>query len=1179
MKNIRKHVIGIVIGTSLPVLLWAQVTGLTDDFNDNQLTGWEVSEEHQRTFELAEEDSVLKIAYHRTESSWEWDNFNFTPPAPLLVSANPAIFLRVRSDVSTQLTIKPVYTSGNNDWLQADIPDDNAWHTVAFLLENHGGSLMERIYMYLDGGSVVPSSGNVSFDDLRIGTDALFIHIFDLHAETVDTSRIDLRWSCNRPDIVNQYRIYRGDSTGFPCGPAFLAGTAAGQFFSDTGLSNNRTFYYRVTAVDTGGFESVPSPEISARTYQTNVPPDVDVESFNTQQVGLYEKLELILSLENASYTNPFDPAEIDIQARFLSPTGREWNVFGFYDNFESRNQWKVRFSPNEAGEWQVVLSATDINGTGESPAYLFTAVNTDYHGWLRTSPDNPHYLIHDDGTSFYGVGAYYPWGVTNSSTNGLGLLEASGANLFGYWNIMYGNEGNILESLQSGLGRYDQPRCGRIDALLQWAEIRNLKMMFAIWPHDLLSNTVWAHQWHQNPYNRICDVNEFYSSNTAWTYQEKQYRYIIARWGYSRSMGIWEIVNEVNGTDGWLTDPLGATNWVRKVHDYLTQNDPFRRPTTASKSGGQFWDEGYAQVDLPNVHLYETGWPARYLANPTRSSVHTYHSVSRQMWENFQKPGIMGEAGFTDNYGGYSPGSDEYLAVYHNALWTSWASGLASTPVWWELGSRQIMTNSVMEQMRMFSLFAARLDYAGGMWEPGEADAEGCDIYLMKDRDRAFGWLRETDGGDVSGKSVVFSNLPDTSYQIVWYNAWTGDTVETHIRVAQNQTLADNVPYLTVPRPDLVFSFRGAEEGDVPAKLELTASPIAIPNDSVSVSTLSCIIKDDQDRYCRQADNVITFSSEGPGFLLGDPQVQAQSGIAGIEFRSGYIDGAVRITAASPGLVSDTLILTVTNRFLVDDFERYTSLTHLNAFWRVMSGTDATLSLETQTAGEGVQDLRVSYTIGNGSPPYAGVFRYLYGDFTGARYLRFRLIPPGQDRDMIIVLNESGGRYWQFTYPLGTGDQERAVEISLTDFQSCDGAEEINLADLNEISFNIFRGRDDWGKGAFHLDDLTFLTASTTSVDEKESPFQPGMFYLFPVYPNPFNGSASVRYRLPDASPVHLAVYNMRGQEIAVLVDGNQTAGEYSVEWNAGDAASGVYLIRLIAGAGRSVQKCLLVR
>ena len=40
-----------------------------------------------------------------------------------------------------------------------------------------------------------------------------------------------------------------------------------------------------------------------------------------------------------------------------------------------------------------------------------------------------------------------------------------------------------------------------------------------------------------------------------AWKYQEKLYRYFIARWGYSRALAIWFIIDEVNGTDGWATE------------------------------------------------------------------------------------------------------------------------------------------------------------------------------------------------------------------------------------------------------------------------------------------------------------------------------------------------------------------------------------------------------------------------------------------------------------------------------------------------------------------------------------------------------------------------------------------------------------------------------------------------
>ncbi|MDZ7721871.1 MAG: hypothetical protein U5R06_03345 [candidate division KSB1 bacterium] len=179
--------------------------------------------------------------------------------------------------------------------------------------------------------------------------------------------------------------------------------------------------------------------------------------------------------------------------------------------------------------------------------------------------------------------------------------------------------------------------------------------------------------------------MNDFWSSEEAWTYQERQYRYLIARWGYSRALGIWEIVNEINGTDGWQNGRRDdARRWVGRVHDFFKAHDPTGRPTTASMSGGQYWPEGYAEVDISNVHMYETGWLAPYGGNPLRSSVYTYSNVTRQMWNDFEQPAILGEAGYTDNYGDFGGGTPEYTQMFHNALWASWANGLAATPVWW---------------------------------------------------------------------------------------------------------------------------------------------------------------------------------------------------------------------------------------------------------------------------------------------------------------------------------------------------------------------------------------------------------------------------------------------------------------------------------------------------------------
>jgi photosystem II stability/assembly factor-like uncharacterized protein len=79
--------------------------------------------------------------------------------------------------------------------------------------------------------------------------------------------------------------------------------------------------------------------------------------------------------------------------------------------------------------------------------------------------------------------------------------------------------------------------------------------------------------------------------------------------------------------------------------------------------------------------------------------------------------------------------------------------------------------------------------------------------------------------------------------------------------------------------------------------------------------------------------------------------------------------------------------------------------------------------------------------------------------------------------------------------------------------------------------------------------------------------------------FPNPFNPTTAIRYRLDARSYVTLVVYNVLGQKVASLVDGVQEPGDRSVEWKAGSLPSGVYFYRLTAGSFTQTKKMLLVR
>ena len=89
----------------------------------------------------------------------------------------------------------------------------------------------------------------------------------------------------------------------------------------------------------------------------------------------------------------------------------------------------------------------------------------------------------------------------------------------------------------------------------------------------------------------------------------------------------------------------------------------------------------------------------------------------------------------------------------------------------------------------------------------------------------------------------------------------------------------------------------------------------------------------------------------------------------------------------------------------------------------------------------------------------------------------------------------------------------------------------------------------------------------------------QPAAFELRANYPNPFNPTTMLDFSLARAGEVQLAVYNVLGEQVATLAQGQMTAGQHQIAFNASALASGVYFARLSAFGETAEQKMLLIK
>ena len=95
----------------------------------------------------------------------------------------------------------------------------------------------------------------------------------------------------------------------------------------------------------------------------------------------------------------------------------------------------------------------------------------------------------------------------------------------------------------------------------------------------------------------------------------------------------------------------------------------------------------------------------------------------------------------------------------------------------------------------------------------------------------------------------------------------------------------------------------------------------------------------------------------------------------------------------------------------------------------------------------------------------------------------------------------------------------------------------------------------------------------------EGEITFSPCKYLLHQNYPNPFNPTTTIQFQIPELSFVTLKVYDVLGNEVAILVNGEKSAGSYVVEFDGSELSTGIYYYQLKSSGFIQTRKMLLLR
>lgn len=424
----------------------------------------------------------------------------------------------------------------------------------------------------------------------------------------------------------------------------------------------------------------------------------------NGRAVPVYTRAEFILDV-SGTWTNPFDPEQVRVDATVTTPSGRTLTVPGFFmtdfrraeiDGREvltatGQRGWRVRFTPTEPGEHTLTVTLVNAGQRAETSPLLITAVEptSPPQGFVRISPQSPLHLAHDDGSLFFPIGLNVGWPSPGRGTLDYDRILANVAKTRGntarVWLgptfhslCLETTPGKAAQGLDGALGWINQQAAWRFDHIVWLAEQHGLKLMPVSFSFSGFRSANGPSNWNECPYNAanggpLTKPNDFFTDDASRVLAQRLLRYTVARWGHSTAVLCWELWNEVTGVDDYDREDSAA--WHDLMATYLKTIDPYQHPVSTSV----WWPEGDPLLDaLPSIDFTMT----HEYNSRDHGTIH--HAFGLAKTARYAKPHFTGEFGNQEfdsgDSGVYGP---ERVSV-HNVLWAGLTSGSAGGGLYW---------------------------------------------------------------------------------------------------------------------------------------------------------------------------------------------------------------------------------------------------------------------------------------------------------------------------------------------------------------------------------------------------------------------------------------------------------------------------------------------------------------